>query len=388
MNDKWNFRTLDCEGKVARQAHVDLPDGAFERELGRDGFAGASTHLYHRNPPTAWMSFAGPLRPRAFNTLSVKDAQACPWQALPLLATPYCRVRFWRSSGQMRHLVRNADGDDLLFLHRGQAEFFCDYGHMRVSEGDYVLIPRGTMWRLEGVADVLMVEATGGQYRFPDRGLLGRYALFDPAVLTRPTLDREYREQPRNGRWEIRVKRRGEISLITYPFNPLDTIGWRGDLYPIRANIRDFCPVTSHRAALPPSVHTSFETGQFMVGSVVPRPFETDPRAMKLPWFHNNDDYDEMMFLHRGQFSSRGGILAEGGITLHPAGCTHGPHPETLSRMYDAQGMFEGWLVMIDSREPFDVDPRALESEAPGYAESWQAAIRLAPDAAMEPVDT
>ena len=54
-------------GKASRQAHVDLPEGTFERELGKEGFFGPATMMYHAHPPTGWTSWSGPLRPRAFD---------------------------------------------------------------------------------------------------------------------------------------------------------------------------------------------------------------------------------------------------------------------------------------------------------------------------------
>jgi len=43
----------------------------------------------------------------------------------------------------MRHLVRNADGDELLFVHEGAGHLYCDFGHLPYRDGDYLLIPRG-----------------------------------------------------------------------------------------------------------------------------------------------------------------------------------------------------------------------------------------------------
>src|SRR5258707_3662272 len=48
-------------------------------------------------------------------------------------------------------------------------------------------------------------------------------------------------------------------STATYPFNPLDAVGWKGDLAPVRINWRDLRPVMSHRYHIPPSVHRSEE---------------------------------------------------------------------------------------------------------------------------------
>ena len=67
MSKRW-ISTPKVEGVASRQAHADLPEGTFERELGKEGFFGPATHMHHTHPPTAWTRFEGPLRPRAFDT--------------------------------------------------------------------------------------------------------------------------------------------------------------------------------------------------------------------------------------------------------------------------------------------------------------------------------
>ena len=138
-------------GQTSRQAHADLPPGTYERELGKEGFFGPATHMYHRHPPTGWTSWEGPLRPRAFdlNKLVQPGEGASPWLAPRILANAAMDLRFWKFTGKMRALARNADGDQLLFVHAGRGELFCDYGHLSLVSGDYVVIPRGTMWRME-----------------------------------------------------------------------------------------------------------------------------------------------------------------------------------------------------------------------------------------------
>src|SRR5690349_19776914 len=145
------------EGQASRQAHADLPAGTFEREVSKEGFFGPAAFFHHRHPPTGWREFNGPLRPRAFDLARANAAQSSPWDAAAVLHNEHVRIRFWRSTGSMDHLVRNADGDDLIFVHRGEGNLFCDYGHLAVAAGDYVMIPRGTMWRLtnSGPVDAL-----------------------------------------------------------------------------------------------------------------------------------------------------------------------------------------------------------------------------------------
>ena len=188
------------EGKSSRQAHTDLPEGTYERELGKEGFFGPATHMYHARPPTGWVSFEGPLQPRAFDTNKLTSDSKSPWDANMLLSNASCKFRYGGLKGNMDHLVRNSDGDELLFIHLGTGELFCDYGHLSINEGDYIMLPRGTMWRMEtGGMGMLLIEATNDSYRLPDKGLLGPHAIFDQAALDVPSLDNAFVGQQGEG---------------------------------------------------------------------------------------------------------------------------------------------------------------------------------------------
>jgi homogentisate 1,2-dioxygenase len=270
-------------------------------------------------------------------------------------------------------LQRDADGDVLLFIHQGEGDMFCDFGHMNYCEGDYILIPRGTMWRLEPKAPTtaLLIEATDSHFKLPERGLLGSHAIFDTSALDTPCLDDVFKAQ-RDGEWQVQVKRRAQITTITYPFNPLDAIGWKGNLAPVRLNWRDIRPVASHRYHLPPSVHSTFAADRFVVCTFVPRPIETDPGALKVPFFHSNDDFDEVIFYHAGNFFSRDNIKP-GMVTFHPAGFTHGPHPKAFAAgVKAARSMTDEVAVMIDSRDALEMSEAAAAQEDKGYVDSWK----------------
>jgi len=370
---KW-IRMPRSEGTTSRQAHCDLPAGTYERELGREGFFGPAAHMLHRHPPTAWIDFDGPMRPRAYDSTQLAVHKACPWAATTLLSNAHCRFRCWRLESSMDHLARNADGDELLFIHPGSAELYCDFGHLSLRDGDYLVLPRGTMWRLEisQALHVLLIESSNGYYQLPDKGLVGPHAIFDPAVLDTPKLDDAFKAQQGEDRWQVVVKRQQSLSTITFPFNPLDAVGWHGDSAPVRLNWRDIRPLMSHRYHLPPSAHTTFLGNRFVVCTFVPRPFETDPGALKVPFFHNNDDYDEVIFYHQGNFFSRDNIHP-GMISWHPCGFTHGPHPKALQNALQpkAEGTDEV-AVMIDTRDPLDADPAASGIEWAGYVNSWK----------------
>ncbi|MBB4266936.1 homogentisate 1,2-dioxygenase [Roseospira visakhapatnamensis] len=366
------------EGRASRQAHCDLPEGTYEREAGREGFFGPATQFHHRHPPTGWNRFDGPLRPRAFDLTRLEPAGPSPFAAPVILHNAHTQIRLWRTDGAMDHLVRNTDGDQVLFIHEGGGHLFCDYGHLAVREGDYVVLPRGTAWRVswDGSAMVLLVEATNDAFGLPLKGPVGRQAIFDPAVLDVPAIDAAFLDQQDEAEWHTVVKRRNELTTLVHPFNPLDAVGWHGDLAPVRLNWRDIRPLMSHRYHVPPSAHTTWLADRVVICTFCPRPIESDPGALKLPYYHSNDDYDEVIFYHRGQFFSRDNIHP-GMSTFHPAGFPHGPHPGAYqTAMRHARKETDEVAVMIDTRDVLEVGDLPAGVEWTGYADSWKTNTR------------
>ena len=381
MGDRRWIPVRGAQGAHSRQAHADLPAGTYEREVSKEGFFGPASFLYHRRPPTGWSRFEGPLKPRAFDLRRLAAAQASPWDAPVVLSNAAVEVRFWSLSGPMTDLARDGDGDLLLFIHQGEGDLFCDYGRLAFERGDYIYLPRGSMWRLkpETDAQILMIEATNSHFTLPDRGLVGGHAIFDPAVLQSPEIDDLFLAQQtppagaddRADEHSIRIKRRGQVSVATFPYNPMDAVGWQGTLAPVRLNVRDIRPLVSARYHLPPSAHTTFVSDRFVVCTFAPRPFETDPGAIKIPFFHNNDDFDEVLFYHDGDFFSRDNIDA-GMMTFHPSGFTHGPHPKALANMLvQPNAATNEYAVMIDTRDALEVGDAAVTCEDPTYVDSW-----------------
>jgi homogentisate 1,2-dioxygenase len=364
------------QGATSRQAHCDLPAGTYERELGKEGFFGPAAHMYHAHPPTGWSAFEGDLRPRAFDYRKLDAASASPWDAALLMSNAAMKLRQWRVSGAMPDLARNADGDELLFVHEGAGDLFCDWGHLEYRDGDYLLMPRSAMWRLvpREATTLLLIEATNDSFRLPEKGLVGRHAIFDVGCLETPKLDDAFAAQKSERPTRVAIKRGGRVSTMAYPYNPLDAVGWHGDLAPVRVNWRDFRPLMSHRYHLPPSAHTTFVANRFVVCTFAPRPAESDPGALKIPFFHSNDDYDEIIFYHRGKFFSRDNIHP-GMATLHPCGFAHGPHPKAFAlAARNPQGgqMLDEVAVMIDTRDAVDAAPQPEGVEWTGYVDSWK----------------
>lgn len=365
-------------GRVAMQAHVGLPEGTVEEEYARDGFSGAYAHLYRKNPPVGWTRIEGPLKPRAYDTRRLESgasSNAGDWLGArsALLANDDVRLDMAILAEAMPWFFRNADADELLFVHAGAGRLETDFGPLAYEPGDYVLVPRGTAYRLAptGPSRVLVI-ASRPALGLPDRGLLGQHALFDPAVIRVPTPGESTTLSANaDGEYELRVLQGGEVTRIFYPFSPIETVGWKGTLAPMQINVRDIRPVTSERYHLPPPAHATFVANGVVVCTFLPRPLENgDQAALKVPFFHANVDYDEVLFYHAGEFFSRTGI-APGMLTLHPQGIHHGPQPGAQERASSATRT-EEVAVMIDTRAPLRPVAQSGRIELQDYWRSWK----------------
>jgi homogentisate 1,2-dioxygenase len=364
------------KGKVTRQAHVGLPDGTFEEEHGREAFEGRASHLYRSHPPTAWVRIEGPLQPRAYDLNGLKPAdQADPageWQRI--LWNDDVAIYVSRPAGEPPHYLRDCDGDLCYFVHRGGGLLETDYGPMRFRAGDYLIVPKGTTHRLvpDGDDTFLYVIEGKGEYHLPEKGILGKHALFDPGVLETP----EPEPHDQRGEFTVRVKRDHAYTTLVYPFHPLDVVGWQGDLCPMRLNVEDFRPVVSPRYHVPPSVHITWDNDGFEIGTFAPRPTETgDPDALRVPFFHSNIDRDEVLFYHQGQFFSRAGI-GEAYITHHPQGLHHGPQAAAIEASKTKEFADE-YAIMVEAENPLQREDALGTVEIEGYATSWARGLGL-----------
>jgi homogentisate 1,2-dioxygenase len=364
------------KGRVTRQAHVNLPEGTFEEEFARNGFFGKTTHLYRTHPTTAWTRIEGPLRPRSYDLNKLagmapeggSGSQEPAFAPIGLLHNSDVALH-WVAPSTMGFFYRNADGDDVYFIHAGGGRLDCTFGVIDYVKGDYLVIPRGTTYRFlpdSGPQGYLLIESAS-EITIPDRNQLGPNAIFDPAMIDTPDLA-PYDSTPRE--WAVHIQREGQITKVFYPFNPNDVVGWKGDLTVWRINVKDIRPIISPRYHLPPSAHSTFLGRNFVICSFLPRPFEEEEGAMRVPFYHSNIDYDEVLFYSDGHFFSRDGI-GPGMLTWHPQGIHHGPHPKAIpaSRLKDRT---DEVAVMVDTLNPLHATIAAEQVENADYWSSWK----------------
>ncbi len=361
------------QGKSTTQGHKGIPEGHFEEEQGRKGFFGPVSHLIKPEPSTRWTNIEGPLRPHLYDAVKMQQLWGA-WQRM-FYNTDVVVYNYWdkRTEKTVVNAFRNADGETLYFCHKGSGQVFTEYGLLKFKAGSYVMLPKCVThsFLFEEDTQFLVIESRNSMYREPERGMVGRNAFYDLASIGKPDLDAMMSLKSATGTnvTNVIVKKSDQFTKFTYSSCYYDTVGWKGDFFPFTLHISDLMPMLSARVHLPPSTHTTFAANGFVVCTFLPRPLETDADALKVPFYHQNIDYDEVLFYHDGNFFSRDNLHA-GMLTLHPAGFPHGPHPKAIKNI-GGKTHTDEVAVMIDTYQTLHVDPEFARTEVPEYWQSW-----------------
>lgn len=359
-----NFK---ASGIHTKQAHVKIPEGHFEEEHGRNGFFGRVSHLYHQKAPVGWTKIEGDLKPRCQPPMF--DKHLSKNEFITILSNDDVVISLGHYTESFKNFFRSADFDEMYFFHDGSGTVETIYGHLEYQKGDYLIIPRGTTYKLylKTETKILKVESHS-EFEQPDRGMMGPNALYDQTAIITPTA--ALGSEQDKTEYKLEIKHLGKITTVTYPFNPLTATGWKGSLYPFKLSIYDFCPVMSHRYHMPPSAHTTFVCKNFVICSFVERPLEDSAHGvLKVPFYHSNIDFDEVLFYHQGNFFSRDNIDA-GALTFHPQGIHHGPHPKAFKNS-ESKTFTDEFAVMIDTKRPLIASEWFSKNENKDYWKSW-----------------
>ena len=351
-----------AKGRVPRQAHVSVPEGLKEEEIGRGGFQGRAAEVYRLHEPTRWTRVQGDFAPMDVDGNRIettdRDDEAAP--PTRLFYNDDVAIAISRRRRAMPHFFRNADGDELHFVHRGTGTMQTEFGPLDFRPGDYLIVPKGVTYRVVPETDdnYFLVMETRGEIGLVEHAELGRHNPYDPTVIDVPEpapLDDEGRDE-----WEVRVKRDGQTTSFFYDHNPVDVVGWKGDLFPFRFHNTDFRPIYSDRNHVPPTAFALFEGPGFVVCNFVPRPAEKERGVSRLPYYHRNMDYDEIGFLHAG--TMMGAPMVGATIMVHPRGAVHGPGEDARAMSvehWDEVTEYDLEAVNIDLERPLTIAPEA-----------------------------
>ena len=385
-------------GDIPPKRHTQhrTPEGGlyYEELVGEEGFSSDSSLLYHRGLPSAIVDASPwelpdqtltpnhPLLPRhlklpqLFSGVEHASVDAVTGRRL-VLGNDDVRISYV-VAGATSPLYRNAVGDECVYVESGAATVDTVFGTLTVGAGDYVILPRATThrWVPTGDGPVRLYVIEANSHITPPKRYLSR---FGQLLEHSPYCERDLHGpgEPLLAEGtdvEVLVKHRGRAGLAgtryVYPTHPFDVVGWDGCLYPYRFNIADFEPITG-RVHQPPPAHQVFEGHNFVICNFVPRKVDYHPLAVPVPYYHSNVDSDEVMFYCGGDYEARKGSgIAQGSISLHPGGHSHGPQPGAVERSLGAE-FFDELAVMVDTFRPLQLGEGGLAGEDPGYAWTW-----------------
>ena len=376
-------------GTIPHKRHTQFrqSDGTLysEQLFSTEGFSNDYSLLYHIHPPTEIIATDAPydaqpriaeekmLKHRSFEGFRVKPEDDWIKSHRSVLVNNDIHIILGAPRrGSEGYFCKNADADELVFIHQGSGTLKTMYGDLSFGYGDYLVIPRGTIYQIsfDGEDNRIFMVESFSPIRYPKRYL----SPFGQLLEHSPYCERDIRGpvglNPRDekGDFLIRTKKTGRVYGIHYGHHPFDVVGWDGCCYPFAFSIHDFEPITG-RVHQPPPVHQTFEGRNFVVCSFVPRLFDYHPLSIPAPYNHSNIDSDEVLYYVDGDFMSRKNVT-RGMITLHPGGIPHGPHPGAVQRSIGARETKE-LAVMVDTFHPLMLTVEALEIENPGYTMSW-----------------
>ena len=376
-------------GNIPHKRHTQFrkPDGGLyaEQLFSTEGFSNDYSILYHTHAPTLIVKCDEPinatpeiaeekmLKHRSFEGFKVKPEADYLQSRKPILVNSDCHVVLAAPTQSMTdYFFKNADADEIIFVHEGSGVVKTCYGQLSFGYGDYIVLPRGTIYQIHFTDEKnrLLIVESFHPVRYPKRymskyGQLMEHAPFCERDIRVPehleTIDQK-------GDFIIQTKKKGWLYGIHYGTHPFDVVGWDGCCYPYIFSIHDFEPITG-RVHQPPPVHQTFETDAFVVCSFVPRLYDYHPQAIPAPYNHSNIDSDELLYYVDGDFMSRKHVT-RGMLTLHPAGIPHGPHPGAVEKSIGKKETQE-LAVMIDTFKPLQLTKAAIEIENDGYVMSW-----------------
>ncbi|MDL5512602.1 homogentisate 1,2-dioxygenase [Arenibacter sp. M-2] len=376
-------------GKIPSKRHTVFKkqdDGLhYEQLFGTIGFDGMSSLMYHLHRPTmvkeVGKSFD--VSPKAMVSHNIKSRLLKGFEVEPMNDYLESRsVMLFNSDvhislaapkkSMMEYFYKNADADELLFVHEGTGVLKTMLGELRFEYGDYLIIPRGMIYQIhfDSEDNRLLVAESYHPIYTPKRyrNWFGQHLEHSPFCERDFKLPQNLQTHDELGDFVIKVKKQGQLHHLVYASHPFDVVGWDGYNYPYGFSIHNFEPITG-RVHQPPPVHQTFETSAFVVCSFVPRLYDYHPQSIPAPYNHSNIDSDEVLYYVDGDFMSRKNI-EKGYISLHPAGIPHGPHPGTYEASI-GKSKTEELAVMIDTFRPLQITKAAMTIDDGKYYRSW-----------------
>ena len=376
-------------GNIPSKRHIQFrkPDGNLYQEelVSTEGFSSMYSLIYHTYPPTLVKEIGKEysvapkaaiqknLQNRSFLTFNTKPEDDYLKSRVSLLFNNDVNLISAAPKKSMaNYFFKNSDADEVIFIHEGSGVLKTIYGQINFEYGDYLVVPRGTIYQLffTDEKNRLFITESFSPIRPPKRYInnYGQFLEHSPYCERDIKLPENLETNDEMGDFKVFIKKENMIFPYTYASHPFDAIGWDGFQYPYGFSIHNYEPITG-RVHMPPPIHQTFEGHNFVICSFVPRMYDYHPLAVPAPYAHSNVDSDEVLYYVDGDFMSRKHV-ERGMISLHPKGIPHGPHPGTVEKSIGKTETKE-LAVMIDPFNPLQITEEAMKMEDPEYYKSW-----------------
>ncbi len=376
-------------GKFPQKRHVQFekPEGGlyYEQLFGTEGFSGHASLLYHVHRPTQVkeikdsysiapkIAIGKNIKSLLLKGFDIKPEDDYLDSRKPMLVNQDCTIGLAAPRKSLRtYFYKNADADEMLFIHKGSGTLRTMMGNIPFKYGDYLIIPRAIIYQIDFDTEdnrILYVESFAPIYtpkRYKNES--GQHLEHSPFCERDFILPNELETFDEKGDFLLKIRKDNMMHELVYATHPFDVVGWDGYNFPFGFSIHNFEPITG-RVHLPPPIHQTFETSGFVICSFVPRLYDYHPLSIPAPYNHSNIDSDEILYYVDGDFMSRNNI-EQGHITVHPKGIVHGPAPGAMERSIGHTETKE-LAVMIDTFKPLQVTELAMAIDDGEYYKSW-----------------
>src|SRR5687768_3907798 len=153
-------------GEIPHKRHTQFrkPDGSLysEQLFSTEGFSNDYSLLYHVYPPTQIIKTepqvdVSPviaeekmLQHRSFEGFYIKPEKDFLQSRKAVLVNNDCHIVLAAPQESMTgYFYKNTDADEMIFVHEGSGILKTMYGELSFEYGDYLVIPRGTIYQIE-----------------------------------------------------------------------------------------------------------------------------------------------------------------------------------------------------------------------------------------------
>jgi homogentisate 1,2-dioxygenase len=228
-------------GSIPKKRHTQFrkPDGSLYSEelISTEGFSSLYSLAYHCHPPTLVKDIgsAYSIQPKAALSKNLQNRSFLTFKAEPkddylesrvvMLFNKdlYLSVAAPKKS-MTDYFYKNADADEVIFIHEGSGTLKTLFGQIKFEYGDYLVIPRGVIYQMQFDTEKnrLMIMESFSPIKPPKRYLnqFGQLMEHSPYCERDIKLPENLETHDEKGDFKVLIKKQDLIYPYTYSTHP------------------------------------------------------------------------------------------------------------------------------------------------------------------------